>query len=78
MKLLTGTVCLLLLAPLVSADTDDAVVRSSSLAVKDRIQTLELINVTAERPISEAAEPLDHELTLLLAEIEALETDALE
>ncbi|MCB1684904.1 MAG: hypothetical protein R3E82_11810 [Pseudomonadales bacterium] len=76
MKMLT--LCLLLLSSYAAADADDAVVRSSALAVKDRIQTLELINVTAQRPVSDAAEPLDAELAALLAEVEALETEEAE
>lgn len=70
--------CLLLVSSYAAANGDDAVVRSSALAVKDRIQTLELINVTAERPVSEAAEPLDAELVALLAEIETLEAASAE
>jgi hypothetical protein len=35
---------------------DSAVVKVYSLDVKERIQTLELIDVTAEKPISEEAE----------------------
>jgi hypothetical protein len=55
-----------------------AVVRSYALEVKDRIQSLELINVTAEKPLSQQAEPLDAELAALLAETEARETAALQ
>jgi len=54
-----------------------AVVRSYALEVKDRIQSLELINVTAEKPVSNQAEPLDAELAALLAETESRETSAL-
>lgn len=76
MKMLS--LCLLLLSSYAAANADDAVVKSSALAVKDRIQTLELINVTAQRPISETAEPLDAELEALLAEIAALEAEEAE
>lgn len=76
MKMLS--LCLLLLSSYAVANADDAVVKSSALAVKDRIQTLELINVTAQRPISETAEPLDAELEALLAEIAALEAEEAE
>jgi len=55
------------------AGDHEATVKVYSLAVKDRIQTLELINVTAEKPVAEQAEPLDPELAEVLAEAESLE-----
>jgi hypothetical protein len=54
-----------------------AVVRSYALEVKDRIESLELINVTAEKPLSDQAEPLDPELAAMLAETESREASAL-
>jgi hypothetical protein len=54
-----------------------AVVRSYALEVKDRIQSLELINVTAEKPVSDQAQPLDPELAAVLAETESREATAL-
>jgi hypothetical protein len=54
---------------------DSAVVKVYSLDVKERIQTLELIDVTAEKPISEEAEALDLELQAILDDAEALEEE---
>lgn len=56
------------------ADTSEGLVQVSSLAVKDRIQSLELINVTSENPIAEEAAAPDLELAAILDEIAALET----
>lgn len=56
------------------ADTSEGLVQVSSLAVKDRIQSLELINVTSEKPIAEEAAAPDLELAAILDEIAALET----
>lgn len=57
------------------ADNGTSVVKVYSLDVKERIQTLELIDVTAEKPISEEAEPLDAELQAILDNAEALEEE---
>ena len=54
------------------ADANDTV-KVYTLSVKERMQNLELINVTAEKAAAEDAEPLDEELLQLLEEIEALE-----
>jgi hypothetical protein len=57
------------------SDNGTSVVKVYSLDVKERIQTLELIDVTAEKPISEEAEPLDRELQAILDDAEALEEE---
>lgn len=56
-----------------SALADDAVVRTHSLEVKERLQYMERIDVTAEKPTSPDAEPLDDELLAILAEVDAVE-----
>src|SRR5690606_34921646 len=54
-----------------SAWADDAsVVRTHSLEVKERLQHLELIEVTAEKPANPDAEPLDEELLEILQDAE--------
>jgi hypothetical protein len=50
-------------------------VRTHSLEVKERLQYLERIDVTAEKPQSPDAEPLDDELLAILAEVENVEQD---
>jgi|GEM_PF-5593899 len=64
---------LLLAAGFAAADTT-AVVKVYGLDVKERIQTLELIDVTAEKQAVEDAEPVDEVLQAILDEAEALET----
>ena len=59
------------LATETQSDQREVVVRS--LAVKERLQTIELINVTAEKPAVEDAEPIDALLQEILEEAEALE-----
>ena len=63
------------LAGAVWADTTTAVVKVYSLDVKERIQNLELINVTAEKAIDEQAPALEPELEALLDEVTALEAE---
>ena len=58
-----------------TALADSAVVKVYSLDVKERIQNLELIDVTAEKQASEDAEALDAELAAILDEAEALEEE---
>lgn len=65
---------LLLASGIASADTND-VVRVRALEVMERMHVLELINVTAEKPPAEDAEPLDDELIAILNEARALERD---
>ena len=56
-----------------SALADDAVVRTHSLEVKERLQYIERIDVTAEKPANPDAEPLDNELLAILEEVEQIE-----
>jgi hypothetical protein len=65
-----------LLAAGAGASADDAVVRTHSLEVKERLQYLERIDVTSEKPANPDAEPLDAELLIILEEVEALEAEA--
>lgn len=71
MKLITFA-ALCLAAGIAAADTT-AVVKVYGLDVKERLQTLELIDVTAEKPAAEDAEPLDDVLQAILDEAQALE-----
>jgi hypothetical protein len=64
----------LLAAGIASADTND-VVQGRTLEVMERMHVLELINVTAEKPPADDAEPLSDELIAILQEAEALEED---
>ena len=57
-----------------SALADTATVKVYSLDVKERVQNLELIDVTAEKTPSADAEALDEELQAVLEE--AVELDA--
>jgi len=72
-------VCIVLcaLSSIALAGERVAVVRSYALEVKDRIESLELINVTAEKPVSDNAEPLDRELAAVLTETESREASPL-
>lgn len=75
-KLCTALASALLLAA-GSALADDAdVVRTQSLEVKERLQFIERIDVTAEKPANPDAEPLDDELLAILAEADAVEQEA--
>jgi len=62
-----------LLALTGAAWADSAVVKVYSLDVMERIQNLELINVTAEKTASGEAEEPDAELKAILDDVEALE-----
>ncbi len=55
------------------ADTTTAVVKVYSLDVKERIQNLELIDVTAEKPVDEQAAKLEPDLEAILDDVAALE-----
>ena len=58
------------------AMADQAVVKVYSLSVQERLENLELINVTTEKtPIPDEV-VLDDELAEILREVEALETPA--
>ena len=63
-----------LAAGIASADVGD-VVQVPSLQVMERMQVLELINVTAEKPPADDVEPLEHELQAILDEASDLESD---
>jgi hypothetical protein len=55
---------------------DQAVVKVYSLSVQERLENLELINITAEKtPVKDEAE-LDEDLAQILREVEALEASA--
>ena len=73
------TVAILLASGLATAafasDTSPDTVRVASLQVQDQLQTIELINVTAEKQIDENAPAPDAELARILDEVEALETE---
>jgi len=56
-----------------SAMADDAVVRTQNLEVKERLQYIERIDVTAEKPANPDAEPLDEELLAILDEADRVE-----
>ncbi len=74
-KLLTTLGGLALLAAgSAMADSGD-VVRTHSLEVKERLQVIERIDVTAEKPASPDAEPLDEELLAILEEAEQVEQE---
>lgn len=64
---------LCLASGLAAADTNQTV-QVYTLDVKERMQNLELINVTAEKPVSEEADQLDESLQAILDEAELLET----
>lgn len=57
------------------ANTATSVVKVYSLDVKERVQNLELIDVTAEKTESDQAEAPDLELQSILDEVEALEAE---
>lgn len=66
-----GAAALLALAGAAAADA--GAVRTHSLDVKERLAHLERIDVTAEKPLSDEAEPLDDELLAILEQVEALD-----
>jgi len=63
------------LAGVAWADTTTAVVKVYSLDVKERIQNLELIDITAEKAIDEQATAPEPELQAILDEVAALEAE---
>jgi hypothetical protein len=65
--LLAGTGAALLAAAAV-AGANDPVVRTHNLEVKERLQYIELIKVTSEKPTNPQAEALDAELMAILDE----------
>ena len=57
------------------ASNDANVVQTQSLEVKERLQTIELINVTAEKAQVEDAEPVSEIVNEILEEAERVETE---
>ncbi len=55
------------------AAADEAVVKVYSLTVQERLETLELIDVTAEKAPAQTDAPMDAELAEILSAVEALE-----
>jgi len=72
-KLCTTLAALAVAATAGSAFANGDVVRTHSLEVKERLQYIERIDVTAEKETSPDAEPLDVELLAILEEVEAIE-----
>ena len=68
-----ATVTMLGLVLSASAFAGDQNVQVASLQVQERLQSIELINVTAEKPVNPDAEGPDAELAAILAEVDALE-----
>jgi uncharacterized protein HemX len=73
MKRLTMALAAILLLAAGTALAGDNVVRTQNLEVKERLQHLERIDVTAEKPANPAAEPLDDELLAILEEVHRVE-----
>ncbi len=65
----------LLLAAGVAAADSSSVVQVRTMEVKERMQVLELINVTAEKAEADDAEPLDAELQAILDEATLLDAE---
>jgi hypothetical protein len=57
------------------ASNDANVVQTQSLEVKERLQAIELINVTAEKAQVEDAEPVSEIVNEILEEAERIETE---
>ena len=68
-------ICLTLALFAGAAIANDPLVRGPSLQVKERLQAIGLINVTAEKQQAADAEPLDAALLAILEEAESLEID---
>jgi hypothetical protein len=66
--LMVWTVAALLTAATTAGADDPNVVRTHNLEVKERLQYLELIKVTSEKPANPEAEALDAELLAILEE----------
>jgi hypothetical protein len=75
MKRLTMALAAILLLAAGTALADDNVVRTQNLEVKERLQHLERIDVTAEKPANPDAEALDDELLAILEEVDRVEQD---
>ena len=65
----------LLLSGLVFASNDANVVKTESLEVKERLQAIELINVTAEKSEVQEVEPVSETVAEILDEAERVEAE---
>ncbi len=65
----------LLLSGLVFASNDANVVKTESLEVKERLQAIELINVTAEKSEVQEVEPVSEAIAEILEEAEGVEAE---
>lgn len=65
----------LLLSGLVFASNDANVVKTESLEVKERLQAIELINVTAEKSEVQEVEPVSETVGEILEEAERVEAE---
>ncbi|MCZ6657408.1 MAG: hypothetical protein O7C67_08945 [Gammaproteobacteria bacterium] len=65
----------LLLSGLVFASNDANVVKTESLEVKERLQAIELINVTAEKSEVQEIEPVSETVVEILEEAERVEAE---
>lgn len=65
----------LLLSGMAYASNDANVVQTESLKVKERLQVIELINVTAEKAQVEDIEPVSEKVAEILEEAERVEAE---
>lgn len=65
----------LLLSGMAYASNDANVVQTESLKVKERLQVIELINVTAEKTQVEDIEPVSEKVAEILEEAERVEAE---
>lgn len=65
----------LLLSGMAYASNDANVVQTASLEVKERLQVIELINVTAEKAQVEDIEPVSEKVAEILEEAERVEAE---
>ncbi len=65
----------LLLTGMAFASNDANVVQTESLEVKERLQVIELINVTAEKAQVEDVEPVSEKVAQILEEAEQVEAE---
>ncbi len=65
----------LVLSGLAFASNDANVVKTESLEVKERLQAIELINVTAEKSEVQEVEPVSEAIAEILEEAERVEAE---
>ncbi len=65
----------LMLTGMAYASNDANVVQTESLEVKERLQVIELINVTAEKAQVEDVEPVSEKVAQILEEAEQVEAE---